>query len=76
MILTLIVTKKIFNTYIYRFLFYNLFLNLSFLARMSGFEQQQMSMATAFEGMLMNLFIQKMHRWKEMMIKKGNIYRV
>ena len=31
-------------------------------------------MATDFIGMLMNLFIQKMHRWKGMMVKKGNIF--
>ena len=43
---------------------------------MNGFEQQQTSMATDLIGMLMNLFIQKMHRWKDMMVKKGNIYRV
>lgn len=43
---------------------------------MDGFEQQQTSMSTDFIGMLMNLFIQKMHRLKEMMVKKGNIYRV
>ena len=32
------------------------------LERMGGFERQQSSMATAI-GMLMNLFIQKLHRW-------------
>ena len=38
---------------------------------MSGFEQQQTSMATDFIGMLINLLIQKMHRWNEMLVKKG-----
>ena len=44
-----------------------LFLNLSFLARMDGFEHQQTAMATNVIGILINLYIQERCSCKEMM---------
>ena len=64
--------KNIYDTHLYSFHF--TISIISFSARLEGLQQRQTTMATDLTGILINLFIHKMVRCREIMVTQVNIF--